>query len=76
MSKTVKELIQDLQKFDENTIVSIAGYEGGFKDIGGSYEKELYLNVNTEWYYGEHDDRLPYIKPDKEYKKEKRIIIA
>lgn len=54
---TNKKLIEELQKYPEDMLVMKAGYEGGYKDIGLPIEKEnILLNVNTEWYYGPHED--------------------
>jgi len=72
---TVGELIKHLKKLDKNLIVSMSGYEGGYSDnIQEPYIAELYLNVNDEWYYGEHETRNPYIA--REFKQGKRVIIG
>jgi hypothetical protein len=52
----VKELIEKLQAFDPELIVVRPGYEGGVTEVGYATEKLLALNVNEEWYYGEHDE--------------------
>ena len=52
----VKELIEQLQKLDPDTIVLVDGYEGGYAipvtmkqiDVSGPFKRE--------WYYGEYDD--------------------
>lgn len=74
---TVKQLIEHLQKLDQNAIVSLKGYEGGYTDeVGEPYETELYLNVNDAWYYGEHEDDMGYLPNKHHYNKGKRVIIS
>jgi hypothetical protein len=51
----VKELIEKLQGFDPELMVVRPGYEGGMTEVQCTNEMLLALNVNTEWYYGEHD---------------------
>lgn len=51
---TVAELIEKLNKFNKDTIVSVQGYEDGYTDKISVNEIEVTLNANTEWYYGEH----------------------
>jgi hypothetical protein len=70
---TIKELIQELSKHDENLTVSINGYEGGVTDKFIIKKNEVLLNFNTEWYLGEHE-YLPTGSANQN--KEKRIIIS
>ena len=51
----VKELIEELQKCDPEKMVVVAGYEGGHDETGSVEEIRLKLNVNTERYYGDHE---------------------
>ena len=51
----VKELIEKLQEFDPELMVVRPGYEGGVTELESATEVMLALNVNEEWYYGEHD---------------------
>jgi len=51
----VKELIEKLQGFDPELMVVRPGYEGGMTELHSATETLLALNVNSEWYYGEHD---------------------
>ena len=51
----VKELIEKLQGFDPELMVVRPGYEGGVTELQSATEVLLALNVNEEWYYGEHD---------------------
>ena len=51
----VSELIEKLQALDPNLRVVVDGYEGGVKDAGYVTVEEIALNVNEEWYYGEHE---------------------
>jgi hypothetical protein len=53
----VKELIEQLQSFDLDAMVVISGYEGGYSEVDCVDDIKLKLNVNTAWYYGEHEQR-------------------
>jgi hypothetical protein len=53
---TVKELIEKLQAFDPESMVVRPGYEGGVTEVQYAFKTLLALNVNEEWYYGEHDE--------------------
>jgi hypothetical protein len=53
---TVQELITHLQQLDPNLRIFKDGYEGAYNDINNiSTEVEMALNVNSEWYYGDHE---------------------
>jgi hypothetical protein len=52
----VKELIEQLQGFDPELMVVRPGYEGGVTEVLEATETMLALNVNAEWYYGEHGE--------------------
>ena len=52
---TEKHFIELLQMLDPFKKVVIAGYEGGFNEVTGVGQVKLKLNVNTEWYYGKHE---------------------
>jgi hypothetical protein len=52
----VKELIEQLQQLDPELYVFVDGYEGGYDDIAISEVKDIALNVNKEWWYGQHDN--------------------
>ena len=53
---TVGELIEKLQTLDPTLEVFIHGYEGGYADVNTEFEIETFRkNVNTEWYYGPHE---------------------
>ncbi len=52
---TVKQLIESLQQLDPEQMVVTSGYEGGIKETLSVRPIRLKLNVNTEWYYGEHE---------------------
>lgn len=52
---TVSELIEELRKLPQNSMVVVNGYEGGVKSVDFVDETVVALNVNTEWYYGEHE---------------------
>ena len=58
---TVKELIEKLQQLDENLQVYCGGDEGGYTSVQEvSDPEEFILNVNTQWYYGEHENASGY----------------
>ena len=50
----VKELITRLQACDPESIVVIAGYEGGVDELIDVNAVHIRLNANTAWYYGRH----------------------
>ena len=51
----VKELVAELLELDQEVMVVVDGYEGGYSDpnVGNV---ELTLNVNKEYYYGNHEE--------------------
>jgi hypothetical protein len=54
---TAKELIEQLQQLDQNLRVFTNGYEGGLEDAEVSGRiVHVALNVNTDWYYGPHQE--------------------
>jgi hypothetical protein len=53
----IKELLEKLQQFDPELEVLVEGYEGGWDAPVISDVKEFEPNVNTEWYYGRHEQR-------------------
>jgi hypothetical protein len=53
---TIAELIKEFEKYPQDTRVVVRGYEGGVDDVGGVKETEIYLNYNTSWYYGKHEE--------------------
>ena len=53
--KTVKDLIEELQKCDPNMPVMLNGYEGGLNSVRYTEVVKVTLNCNTEWYYGRHE---------------------
>jgi hypothetical protein len=61
---TVKELIQILSQIEDQDLrVVTMGYESGYDDIEFSENTpliiDLALNVNPEWYYGNHERVSP-----------------
>ena len=50
-----RQLIEQLQKLDPDTIVLVDGYEGGFSIPVGTKEIEVSGPFKREWYYGEYD---------------------
>ena len=51
-----KELIEQLQKIDPETIVLVDGYEGGYAIPVGIKYFDVCGPFKREWYYGEYDD--------------------
>lgn len=51
----IKELIEELQKYDPELEVFTPGYEGGYRvvEIDGVYD--FHWNYYEEWYYGPHE---------------------
>ena len=39
-----------------DTMVVVAGYEGGFDEVGRVYKIKLLLDQHDEWYYGRHEE--------------------
>jgi hypothetical protein len=66
-----KELIEQLQKLDPETIVLVDGYEGGYAVPIGTKQMEVCGPFEREWYYGEYDDC-----GEEELLKTKAIIIS
>ena len=52
----VSELIDILKKKNPNTRIVVQGYEDGFCDVSGIKEIGLKLNVNSESFYGPHEE--------------------
>lgn len=65
----VKDLIAELQQFDPDLMVIRSGYEGGVAEIKNADPCTIALNVNAEWYYGEHE----IIDEDYEHEGHERI---
>jgi hypothetical protein len=51
----VKELIEHLKCHDPDSRVVIGGYEGGAHEVSNTGTLIIALNVNSAWYYGEHE---------------------
>jgi hypothetical protein len=51
----VKELIEKLQALDPELMVVRDGYEGGVCEVIEISFKDVALNANTAWYYGDHE---------------------
>jgi hypothetical protein len=75
---TVQELIKTLSTLDPNLRVVTRGYKGGYDDVGWPIDKDspnvidLALNINPEWYYGNHE----MVSEDHQYSPETKIIKA
>ena len=66
----VKELIEKLKDYDQETELFVSGYEGGWDKINVVYEVQMVLDVNTEWYYGSNE----VLEEGKEAPKDKKVI--
>jgi hypothetical protein len=53
---TIQELIEELSKYESSTEVIVSGYEGGYNTVCGTDIIQIVKNVNTEWYYGAHEE--------------------
>lgn len=52
----VHELIDLLKQQDQNAMVVVSGYEGGYTEVTRAEITHLQLDVNSAWsYYGEHE---------------------
>lgn len=61
---TVRELIEVLNKIEDQDLrVVTMGYEGGYDDIefpdNTPLTIDIALNVNPQWYYGNHERVSP-----------------
>ena len=66
---TVKQLIKALSQIEDQDIrVMVRGYEGGYNDINVDSPTIQYmaLNVNDEWYYGDHEKIEDIMEQDKD----------
>lgn len=72
---TVGDLLQILIRFPEDLVVCIPGYEGGFSPLHMARKDTLLKSVNTEWYYGSHDNVDSVCDP-LSYEKEEFLILT
>ena len=76
----VKDLIKELQLLDQESMVVISGYEGGYNEISSADQKQIALDVNTSWYYGCHeiveDDYHKAKYPETRYKLEQAVYLS
>lgn len=72
---TIKELIQHLQRFDENLPVMLSGYEGGVYEANRIRPVVFAINVNTDWYNGPHE---LVVEPDEypSHKKQQGVYLV
>jgi len=57
---TIAELIEKLKEYPQDLRVVVRGYEGGVDDVSCFEEMEIYLNYNSSWWYGKHEEVDPY----------------
>ena len=51
----VKDLIQELQKLDPETLVVVAGYEGGVDEVKSLTQYKIELDAHKGWaFFGNH----------------------
>lgn len=75
----VKDLLKQLQELDQESMVIISGYEGGYNEVSSADPKQIALNVNTSWYYGCHEIVEDYHKaqyPETRYKLEQAVYLS
>lgn len=58
---TIAELQELLAQHPPDLTVMVDGYEAGYDDLAADQIalRQVQLNVNSEWYYGQHDDPEP-----------------
>lgn len=56
----VKDLIEELSQYSPDMEVVTSGYEGGCKNISSVRKTQIILNVNSEWWYGPHEELNEY----------------
>jgi len=50
-----KDLIQELQKLDPETLVVVAGYEGGVDEVKSLTQYKIELDAHKGWaFFGDH----------------------
>lgn len=52
---TIKELIQELQKYPEDMTVLVEGYENGYDDVYHIVEADFIKKKRPMWYDGDYD---------------------
>lgn len=78
----VKDLIKELQLLDQESMVIVSGYEGGYGEISSAEEKQIALNVHyvNSWNYGPHeiieDDFHKAQYPETRYKLEQAVYLS
>lgn len=76
----VKYLIKELQELDQEAMVIVSGYEGGYNEVSYANQKQIALNVHTSWYYGSHeiveDDYHKAQYPETRYKIEQAVYLS
>ena len=78
----VKDLIKELQELDQESMVIIGGYEGGYSEVSSAAQKQIALDANSSktWYYGPHEiiedayDKAQY--PETRYKLEQAVYLS
>jgi hypothetical protein len=53
---TIKQLIEKLKQYPPDMRVIISGYEDGYNDISNIEEKEIAIDIISDWYNGQHVD--------------------
>jgi hypothetical protein len=56
MTKTVKQLKEELSEYPDDYIVVTRGYEGGFRNPKKPKELSLVLDYYSVWWMGPHEE--------------------
>lgn len=71
---TVSDLISALSNFPPDLPLVTNGPEGGYKNIHRLARIQVLMNVNSEWYYGPHDE-LDAVSNPSDYEKADVLLI-
>ncbi|MEA3370314.1 MAG: hypothetical protein U9Q40_03170 [Campylobacterota bacterium] len=72
----VKELIRALEEYPKDMKVVVRGYESGVNDVENLSSYDVFLNCNTEWYYGKHECAEYYYGSGKDFNVERVVEIC
>jgi hypothetical protein len=74
----IKDLISELQKHDPEMQVVRSGYEGGVEFVSRVLSCEVALDVNTDWWYGNHELVIHDLQREelKDYAKTQAVYIT
>ena len=75
---TVRELIDVLERLDQDIHVFTRGYEGGYEDAelkGAPFDVALNVNPKEAWWYGPHQSLSSYVGDTKHLTVVKGIVL-